>query len=255
MTVKIASSIDDVVWLATFLTPNEGPARVMHTLIYVAVCLVQTCIAIVLARGGEVAINDVIAEFGLKWSADKVLTLAAGGVLSIYTMKLGKEYYEELNEVEDKNSEETEADNQELGYQAAAASTESQPSESPSTGLIEKTADTVLSMNKNNKAPSPMFSVAHLQALGFNSRARKLAVIAFLGSIDDLTLFTPMLAGKAFGIPELLVGGTISALLIVLLCIFITQAQPVADFLEKIPLVAIVALFASILLFQGITMK
>ncbi len=45
MTAKLASSIDDVLWLSSFLTPLET-RRPLHVLIYVFVCLVSICMQI-----------------------------------------------------------------------------------------------------------------------------------------------------------------------------------------------------------------
>jgi hypothetical protein len=85
-----------------------------------------------------------------------------------------------------------------------------------------------------------------------NKQSRSLAIIAFLGSIDDLTLFVPLLVGKALTILQLVLGAMMATLLIIVLCIFLTRCEIVANILEKIPLVAIVAAFSVILLVKGI---
>merc|ERR1712150_247994 len=87
-----------------------------------------------------------------------------------------------------------------------------------------------------------------------SGRTQALFVIAFLGSVDDLTLFVPMLAGKGFDLAELMAGGFIAASVIVLVCVFVGLCKPVADFLSSVPLVAIVVTFASILLVKGFNM-
>lgn len=83
-------------------------------------------------------------------------------------------------------------------------------------------------------------------------RQMTLFVISFVGSIDDLSLFVPMLAGKGFNDVELFVGSFFATITILLLCFFLGQCQAVADCLMKVPLAAIVGVFASVLLFKGL---
>merc|ERR1712216_644982 len=85
-------------------------------------------------------------------------------------------------------------------------------------------------------------------------RQQTLCVIAFIGSLDDLTLFVPMLVGKGFDPLQLMIGAFVAASTIVTLCLFIGLCKPVADCLAKIPLALIVAAFSMILLTKGFTM-
>merc|ERR1740129_28389 len=83
-------------------------------------------------------------------------------------------------------------------------------------------------------------------------RARALFTMAFLGSVDDLTLFVPMLVGSEFDAIQLVIGSFIAASFIVLLCVFIGLCGPVARCLSLVPLVLIVGVFAVVLLTKGI---
>ena len=75
------------------------------------------------------------------------------------------------------------------------------------------------------------------------SSMRTLVVVAFCGSLDDLTLFVPMLAGGAIGPLALVTGALAATALVVLLCLFLNLFQRVSDCLQKIPLVAITSCF------------
>lgn len=86
-------------------------------------------------------------------------------------------------------------------------------------------------------------------------RQKTLFVIAFIGSVDDLTLFVPMLAGKGFSIPELMMGALVATVTIVSLCIFVGQCKPIADCLANVPLFAIVIVFSCVLLVKGIFLE
>merc|ERR1719263_1443948 len=82
-------------------------------------------------------------------------------------------------------------------------------------------------------------------------RQQTLFVIAFLGSIDDLTLFVPMLVGKGFDIVQLMLGAFLATVVILTFCICIGLCKPIADCLSRIPLCLIVICFATILLLRG----
>merc|ERR1719409_1545551 len=82
-------------------------------------------------------------------------------------------------------------------------------------------------------------------------RSQTLFVIAFIGSVDDLTLFVPMLVGKGFDIVQLMLGAFLATSVIITFCICIGLCKPIADCLSKIPLAAIVIVFATVLLLKG----
>lgn len=227
ISVKLASSIDDVVWLSAFLTPNiPVTERTLHAAVYLGICLVQTLLALIISTGGEAALNRIIAATNSNMSADKALTLIAGVFLLLYTAKLWKEYQEDQSDEASENE----------GFAPVAQDDDQESANSSEAGKEE------------NDQPSP----AHRAR---KSRVQTLMVVAFLGSLDDLTLFVPMLAGKSFGIVQLVLGATISASIIVSLCIFITLCKPVSELIQKVPLVAITAVFAALLLIKGVVMN
>uniref|UniRef100_A0A7S2IA47 Uncharacterized protein n=1 Tax=Helicotheca tamesis TaxID=374047 RepID=A0A7S2IA47_9STRA len=116
--------------------------------------------------------------------------------------------------------------------------------------------------------PTPKLSVDNIEPLEIeidddittsksclSDRSRTLPIVAFLGSLDDLTLFVPMLVGKTFGIFELVIGSTVAGMIIVLICLFITKCEMLSNFLQRIPLAVIVAIFATVLLVKGSLME
>merc|ERR1712025_696433 len=84
---------------------------------------------------------------------------------------------------------------------------------------------------------------------------KALFTICFIGSVDDLTLFVPMLVGKGFDIVQLKAGGFLAAALIGSFCLFLGLCKPIADCLSKIPLALIVIVFATVLLTKSFFMK
>lgn len=234
--IKLSSSIDDVVWLAPFLTANSSvAARLSNSSIYIGVCLVQTVVAYVIAFAGSTAVKAFTQATGAgkSWTTEKILTVGAGCMLACYTVKLLHEYIQEMGE--EGGEEGGEGDQKERGEYAQVST------EPGAEGAGLEMAE----MGENGKDPN---GGAKSEEEPANAKSQTLFVIAFIGSVDDLTLFVPMLVGKSFDIVQLMVGAFTAASAIVLICIFLGMCKPIADCLEKIPLFLIVGIFSVCLL-------
>jgi hypothetical protein len=295
--VKLTSSIDDVLWLSAFLTPNlSEKERVRNALTYACVCLLQTCLAFFISAFGQVAMDKLMgsrSDDGEEYiSSDRVLTLLSGSALFVYSIVLGFEYYNEIY---------GDQDGAEYAVVRVASSTDDSENTATSEGLVCCEEGAIVAEAPSFEAAAPQhddeevitgftmieevrsstLDVSDMRIAGIlpmeidhnyeeahditltsklpppsigssDKQSRSLAVIAFLGSLDDLTLFVPMLVGKTFGIVELIVGAMISTFAIVIVCIFLTRCQLVADALEKVPLVVMVSIFCIVLLTKGI---
>jgi len=256
ISLKLTSSIDDVVWLAPFLTTNVSAViRVQNAVIYIIVCLIQTLVAMGIAYSGDAALQWLLKGREGTWSSDKILTVGAGILLVVYGIKLTIEYIQELQEGGEEGgegdnkydkvatSEDPEANKD--GRPLSARSREIEMADQlapgqPATGPPDgQTADDKALLEQERKD---------------QERQQTLFVIAFIGSVDDLTLFVPMLVGKAFQLTQLMLGAFIAASTIVLVCVFIGLCKPIADCLSNIPLALIVGVFAAVLLVKGFTM-
>jgi len=248
ISIKLSSSIDDVVWLAPFLTTNVSVAgRTKNTVIYIGVCLVQTVLAMCIAYSGDKMVSFLTKNAKDAWSSDKILTVAAGTMLAVYSIKLIKEYIDEMNEEDDDDTKEDAGDEHKYNKvdnsdtEAAKPSIEMVPSRQGSRELSAR----------NRNIDSANEDAAQEKE---ESQSKTLFFIAFIGSLDDLTLFVPMLVGKGFDLAQLVVGGFMAASLIVTICLFVGLCKPVADLLAKIPLFAIVIAFAVMLLIKAFNM-
>lgn len=287
--VKLASSIDDVLWLSAFLTPSfSKPERTKNAITYSLICLLQTGLAFILSQFGSSVIDDIMGgSDDQRMSTDRLLTLVSGGALFIYSIVLGVEYYQEnfaeeykpvLIATTSSSDVSDDGDRQRLGDGEQDENSTDSDVEAPEVGTNGADAATY-GVDWNGSGESPLQSKDEEEESDMkvvpleigeateddheevgtdysdseaDKKPRSLAIIAFLGSLDDLTLFVPMLVGKTFGIVELMVGAMLSAFFIVVLCVCLTQCKAVARVLEKIPLVAIVATFSVILLTKGI---
>mmetsp|Transcript_121704 Transcript_121704/g.344254 ORF Transcript_121704/g.344254 Transcript_121704/m.344254 type:complete len:255 (+) Transcript_121704:189-953(+) len=244
ISIKLTSSIDDVVWLAPFLTSNVGATtRMQNTVVYISVCLMQTVVAMLIAYSGNKTVKYLMHGNEDAWSSDKILTVGAGSLLAVYSIKLSIEYIQELRE----GAREENAD-PENRYDKVATTEEGGGA---TDGKLLSTGLTEIECADPPDGPNQALTE---QEKKDQERQQTLFVIAFIGSIDDLTLFVPMLVGKAFDLAQLTLGAFISASAIVLLCLFIGLCKPIADVLSSIPLALIVVVFSTVLLYKGFTM-
>jgi len=239
VTIKLSSSIDDVVWLAPFLTTNTKlTARLQNGAVYIGVCLLQTIVAIVLAYSGDHIVSMVLGHSDDRWSTDKILTVGAGAMLGLYSIKLAHEYWEEMQEDDDSDKSDEDSEEIENGGEQ-----ELEQLSKPSDKIALSREDTSRDLKKVDSTKN-----------GDKKECGSLFVIAFLGSVDDLTLFVPMLVGKGFDFAQLMLGAFSAASAIVVLCMFIGLCKPVANLLSAIPLALIVSTFAVALLTKGAMM-
>lgn len=246
--LKMASSIDDVVWLAPFLTANASwHQRLRNSLIYTAVCMCQTLIAFLIAYSGDAAVEYITQNNKDAWSTEKILTVIAGSMLAVYSVKLTYEYIQECQEGGDDDEKEKESDPNHK--YTPAATTESQVADVEGGTGIKKDSARHMEIDGSPEKGSPADEQKD------DDRSQTLFVIAFIGSVDDLTLFVPMLVGKGFNIAQLMLGSFLAVVTIVLICVFLGLCKPFADFVEKIPLALIVVIFATYLLGKACFME
>lgn len=251
--IKLSSSIDDVVWLAPFLTSNcSQGAKLRNAGIYISVCLTQTCVAMFIATSGNNLVQMIIKDTPGAWSSEKILTVGAGVLLALYSVKL---LYECLTESEEGDGDSDESSmgrghSKDCAPEARLGGEDEDCEAMKEPLAVQKLGD---DSSQDSMAEDSMSDEASEAEKKESGRSQGLFVIAFLGSVDDLTLFVPMLVGKTFDIVQLVVGGFTAATVIVCICIFLGLCKPIADCLSRIPLAAIVMAFAVLLLVKGFT--
>jgi len=226
MSIKLTSSIDDVVWLTPFVIMPDKKMVATNTAIYLWVCAVQAVLAIVISQGGIAAIEAIKgSEKG--WSPEKILTCFAGVSLVGYGAFIAKEYYDETWGPDAEEAEYSEESSSTLITSAEEGSStviafETNSTE-PECELTKRTAlqieagsgeggyekagpeDGEPSDEEEEEAGAVNEGDGEGQKKGRTSSS--LFIVAFLGSLDDLTLFVPMLAGQALHWTELCESG------------------------------------------------
>ena len=272
ISVKIISSIDDVLWLSSFLTPDHPmEVRLKNSIVYTAVCMAQTFLAYIISTGGEKAIDGILTEFFGEnaISTDKFLTLLSGSALAIYAVMLVNEYVR--NDILGIDDDDEEAHKSDRGYESIPCQ-EPREADIELKGLEEKQkassdiekSSTVETATTISSDGSQSNIVGEIQDEDFKSEhtttrekneSKKLVVIAFLGSLDDLTLFVPLLVGQTFHILELIIGAFIATCIILFICFFLVQCKLVAEIIQNIPLCFIVVAFSLALIVKGVLME
>lgn len=208
-----------MVWLVPFLTIKNRRKVVTHVSIYLWVCLLQAILALAIAQGGVAAL-DAMTGSKNGWSSDKILSVGAGACLFVYGLWLAWEWWVESQEEDDDDGDgDCDVDEVEGGEKDEesrklmegdtdygskkgsevvvdeVAGKEGQQGDAGLSGFCEKLCggtdgDDAKSIGQGKK--------------GSKERStNSLFIVAFLGSLDDLMLFIPMLVGKAVNWLEL----------------------------------------------------
>jgi hypothetical protein len=224
-------------------------------------------LAFLIARSGEEALDAWVHLH--HFSSERLLTCIAAGGLGLYSIKLLLEEFEEremccyatkegyeqtptsekkpfpskksIDDEDDVNGVEmlevrSEGSDDSPPRAARAEGSDEKPTASP---LHETLEDVDLEANDSGDDDEDDDEEEEMDT----SSMRTLIVVAFCGSLDDLTLFVPMLAGGAIGPLALVTGALAATGLVVLLCLFLNLFSRVSDCLQKIPLVAITSCF------------
>jgi len=255
--VKILSSLDDILWLSKFLSPDiDRSLRLRNAAVYGTVCILQTCIAYAISMGGEKAIDNLIYRvFGdLKISTEKLLTIVSGLFLAVYALILGIAYFqEEAQGTISVNREESSEDNHKRkgNYELDDQDHQSEEINDKDENGLNSAAKS-FHIESESLLESEQHRFSENPALGKSQpSAVSLFFISFMGSVDDLALFVPLLTGNVFLFSELVVGSMIAIIMIVVMCIFLTQNQFISNCLQKIPLFLIVLIFSTFILVKS----
>jgi len=271
--VKLVSSVDDILWLSAFLTPNfSSETRVRNASVYAGVCLLQTCLAFLISTGGETALDKLTDKYfgDHELSGDKLITIISGTTLGVYAIVLWTIYYKEeiigTNDGEGRDDIEYNSVSNEINHtveekennwtiemsKCKAAHTKPDP-EPDTDSCCSRSSEEIESDIKSKTADSDIETIDPRKE-NAEPWSSSLFAIAFLGSLDDLTLFVPLLAGKTFHFFELVAGAMIAVLMILSLCFCLVRCKFLADIIQRIPVCAIVFIFSIVLLVKGIVM-
>lgn len=213
--IKLTTTINDVIWLVPFVVnPRSKSKVILNCSIYAWVSAFQAMLALSISHGGLAAI-DALKSTDSGWSSEKVLTFFSGLSLIIYGFSICKEYFK------------TEYAN------IFKVEDNSKDEEKMLLVIAENSPDTSDAKERSS---------------------RSLFVVAFLFSLDDLSLLVSVLIGNPMTWFELTLGTIISVCVICIVCFIVGMFKSVSVFLESIPTFAIVFVFGITLAIKSLIM-
>lgn len=260
--LKLVSSLDDVIWLASFFTPEKSrPQRLWNAATYAAICTLQAVLAWTIAVFGESGTALLMRRTGLtSVSPDQVLTLGAGLTMAVYACVLFRDELRARASGAPKGPSvvaldielaKTHARLCDAAGEDDDARLDDQDLNDDDEGedeLDAYTANGFVAVALDDGGPTAVASPV------LERPSRSLAIVAFLGSLDDLSLFVPMLVGHALSVVELITGAAVATCLIILICVALNRVARIARCLQAVPLVVIVAFFAFYLVLRSFFM-
>ena len=224
---KLTSSIDDICWLLPFVAGTDRRTNLYRAGQYVVTMVGVAGAASGVATAGDQAIASLVDE-NSEWSSQRLLSLAAGILLTFYTIKLFREWLEERRS----SDEET-----------APPAVELQVTEEEQTPWADptKTAQEEVA----TAATAPASTTAAAAAPTTQTSTRRLLVVSLMGSMDDFAVFISLMLARTFSAPQLMLGVALGSMLVTAFCLFASLFEPVVRVISTIPLFAIIGAFAT----------
>jgi hypothetical protein len=177
---KLTSSIDDIVWLLPFVSTADRSRNMRNGLLYVVMMEVVVGLASAIAFGGGAALQSVLDE-GAYWNTERVLGVASGICLLLYSAFLFQEYLQGDDEATEEGADEEEgADGQTKESPAALASLE---------GALGGAESNESDAGQGQQEEAVGIGADEgLDNVGKKKPEGNLVVICFLGSLDDMSV-------------------------------------------------------------------
>ena len=279
---KLTSSIDDVVWLLPFVAGSHRTTNMWRAAQYVATMVGVAGAACAVAVAGDQAIEALVDEDS-EWSSQvalparhtrahalsassvsepyrlrrrqRVLSLAAGAMLSLYSIKLFREWLAERREAREEAREEPAAAStatvelqvvSDAQEPAGARDKEAPSCDKDSTPAPAATTDAPTDDPTDAPTDAPIDAPAAPPAPAAPaSTARRLLVVSLMGSVDDFAVFVSLMLARTFSAPQLLLGVGVGSVLVTSFCLFASLFEPVVRAISLVPLFAIISAFAA----------
>ena len=226
---KLASSVDDVIWLLPFVSPKgkNKKTRICMAITYIFVMCIVTSCAIVISMGGQTLLEFLVDEDGY-WNAQRILSVASGILLFLYSLYLLYDWYKERIQTKQENDEKQIIHETDYDLNLLTIKTKKQQIYSNSEiDEINKNAQDI--HNSDNDKKVTIF---------------RLIIIAILGSLDDFSVQVVLLLGGAFIWYQLLIGIFIGSCIVVILCIGVDYIKIITKYIEEIPIWLIIGVLA-----------
>ena len=240
---KLSSSVDDVAWLLPYINSERS---LVNATVYSLLMQAVVWTSVLLSFVGKEAISSLV-DNNTYWTAERVLGVASGVLLTLYSIYLFWDWY---------TSDDDDTDN-DVNKSAEQAQDDSLPPEFFPSETAEM-EQTVVQMEETTEAV-PLPEIPEEVALDNKNTnddtlheteketptTTSLVTVALLGSMDDLSVFFGLLLAGTFEPASLSLGVLIGSGLVLLFCKAATFAKPAVWCLERVPLWVIIGCFAA----------
>ncbi len=263
-----ATTIDDAIWLIPYCTSPHLPflTKAIHALTFVGTLELMAIFCSVTAFLFQGWIIKEKKKNDIDIDAQFILGLA-GAILcwvlaiGLFVKKMNKRRRKAEAMLRKEKELVLEVENGNVDVDADADATETPASEE--TPLVEKSdgddgnngEDSGNNANDDDDASASSSSTS--TSGGGNESERDIPTtpsikmvisLTMLGALDEISYFPALLVGNVFTPTQLCIGTCLASILIlIIVSFFLTKFQPLVDFLDSIPLYAIVGIFAIIL--------
>ena len=226
VTVTLTTA-DDAIWLVPYTAPYLPlPTRIIHGLLFVVTLELLVCGCVAVSSLFQWAVNTKKASSDTNWPNNEIILGSIGAAIcwAIAIFLFVKKCLKKRRRAAQKEWESLNKSEKEL-HRAATQKVSNQY------GSIEN-AEEEEDEHCVSSSPSPW------------------AVISFttLGALDEVSYFPSLLLGGVFTPFDLCLGTFLAAcIVLVVVTVFLARCKPVLDFLDRIPLYGIVAVFATVL--------
>jgi hypothetical protein len=211
----LLTTLDDAVWLVPFVGGNAQTTAVFHGVVF---CATLTAMAVIVSLV-TVLCRDRLVE---GWS-ERAWTAVGAGLAWVLALFL---LYRQLRKQRRRRAQ----------VEAAAQAQAAGDFGSSETDPLLRTPPLI-----------PEATSRRRRADG-GPQAWMVVSLTFLGSLDEISYFPPLILGGVFTPGEVCLGTLLAALcMLVIVGVFLRPCTPLMDALDRIPLYAIVMGFASLL--------
>jgi len=253
--LKLTTSLDDIIWLSPFLaiaddgndsntnrntnktdSQCKGVTKIQCGLVYMAVCLLVTAEALIINLAAKYGLSALLGADSddQYWNASRVLCAVASFIIAVFAFREFREWKEdrETNEASTVSVSGSEVDDNRYG-----TFIEEDPDKMKIESIVEVGKDDI-SVGKEAGQEKKI-------SLGY------LFMITFVGTLDDLALFSSVLIGKEISYSSLLTGSMVAACAILAASWCVARIGPFANAMQHIPVWAILLAVAIYMFITG----
>ena len=253
-----ATTVDDAIWLVPYVVASHNQqqqpwsmsARVTHAVVFVAtlesLALVSVVVARIIIASSSSHHNNNKQDRDITDDDDSE-SILLGVIAALLCWALALFFY--IKKVlKRRRRKRQRQDEERIGLATAAgggggATTDDYGSAPPTAVTSDPSAPVSSASLVHSEAPQ------HQQPKSLSSSSIGTVIsLTTLGALDELSYFPALLVGKIFTPLEICIGTLLAAIAILIVVVWcLAKCQPLVDCLDRIPIYAVISIFATVL--------